>query len=242
MFISDFPFKYDPDSVQKKLIPKDEAEIVNATLPFIAVGIPRCGSSTLNYHLRRELCRSAPVSDPEPSCHHLKIENIGELLSLTRLERYFSFAICRNPYDRLVSLYLEMYYNRGGKNIVMQYSKLTTKNETIFHKSKGNFDFFCELLLDSNEWLNDIHFRPQVEFICIKDKLALDYLGKFEEYDESITEIFNVLGINYEPNGAWKQSSYSKKNWRSFYSRTSLRICESIYKDDFDFLGYSPIK
>lgn len=114
--------------------------------------------------------------------------------------------------------------------------KFNNKKESLKIKKNETFRDFCMKFAES-KWLNDIHFAPQTEFLCdSKNKLLLDFVGKYENLEEDLKIISENIGIKI-------QISHHRKtnhlNYRKYYDAETQEIIRNIYKDDLNLFGYS---
>ena len=143
----------------------------------------------------------------------------------------FKFAIVRNPYTRLVSLYLyflSLHYNfsdgRGYKEI----------------KKGMTFTGFCKFLKESSippvgEYnINGLsQANPQYDWI----RNNANFIGRYENLKWSWGVICKKTGI--ENNKLAKLNKSVKKiPWRNHYTPFCKNFCKSFYEVDFKVFGY----
>jgi hypothetical protein len=139
-------------------------------------------------------------------------------------ETAYKFAIVRNPYDRLISLYHYFIKQRD------------------LHP-KTSFSTFCRLLRE--DAIDDIGIfnvngmsqcQPQCRWLKDKNgKLIPDYVGKFETLAESYKTIMAHLGIQEElPN----INGTVHKPYQEYYSAEDIEIVNEFYREDFEEFGY----
>lgn len=145
-----------------------------------------------------------------------------------KFDRYFKFAFVRNPIDRAYSAY--SYLEKGGNlKADMFYIK-------EFEKFRG-FDDFVVNGLGKGMYRNTPLFIPQSQYVVGNDqKLAVDYLGKFETIDEDFKYVADRLRLN---NILPKVNSSQQKKEMEL-SREGVEVLENIYLQDFIRFGYSP--
>lgn len=145
----------------------------------------------------------------------------------------FKFAFSRNPYDRAVSLYTYL-------------KKTTPQNTTSLELKKilstDSFIDFSRMICSSEIRKIGLYNRrglsmcnPQVRWI--ENIKNLDYLGKFESFQEDARIIFSCLGL---PNISLPHLNSSKKlNYRNYYCDESFHLIQAKYKEDFIRFGYN---
>lgn len=149
-------------------------------------------------------------------------------------ETHFKFAFVRNPYTRLVSAYE---YLKNTKDDFFKDDLIFKKNVLDKYKT---FDDFVRLWLKDNFKKSKPHFRPQFSFISVNGNLILDFLGRFESLEQDFEVICKHLNIQTTLQKE-NISRYNKVDYlNTYYSNPeTVAIVQQIYKDDFNFLGYS---
>lgn len=149
--------------------------------------------------------------------HHYPLSKIVQLQD--DLDRFYKFAFIRNPFDRMVSEYFFLRFNRAMpfddflENIVkmtFEQGKLTT-------------------------WFS-FHLLPQLEFVSLNGKVACDFLGRFESLHRDYRKLCDAIGIERKPLPEYKKST--RRHYREYYSSQSRAIVESLYKKDLDAFNY----
>ena len=97
----------------------------------------------------------------------------------------FSFAVVRNPWDRLVSVY---YFLRSGG--IRPEDK---QDADRFVNKYKNFNEFVLNAFQNDDILKQIHFRPQYLWISDNNKLIVDELGRFESLQSSVSDILEKM-------------------------------------------------
>jgi hypothetical protein len=129
---------------------------------------------------------------------------------------YFSFAIVRNPYDRIISEYFYINKSFEGKPI-----------------SNFNEDQF-NIWLDTNLIKFDIdHKLPQTLFLDV----PVDMILKLENINKDWEKLNERLGVNIKLIHDNK-SSINKKDIVDSLSKKTKQKIYKIFKDDFEKLNY----
>lgn len=137
-------------------------------------------------------------------------------------DSYFKFAIIRNPWDRLLSCFLDKTKKSIG-----------TTWEMEFYKPLANFSFeqFVETL--NSEYISyDGHLKKQVDLIHTN----IDYLGRFENLKYDITQIFNNLQLKVED--IPKENNTEHTHYHNYYNEKTKNIVYHLYKDDIETFKY----
>eukprot|EP00873_Tetraselmis_striata_P002820 jgi/Tetstr1/423084/TSEL_013855.t1 len=171
---------------------------------------------------------------------------IGKLLRYgyvqpEEMDKVCSMAIVRNPYSRMVSVYM---YNRYGPlesfpRFVRSWYKMMRH-----YRERG----------ETEEWYTPCHGIPQFEFTHEDGKQIVNSVVKQEELkllktedetkqaiiaDSSIADLPGpvrraLLGMPH----ANKRSS--AKKWWDYFDQETLDLTYEMYKEDFQVFGYSP--
>ena len=147
------------------------------------------------------------------------------------IKNYWKFSVVRNPYHRLLSVYLDK-INR---------SNYLKKNVTSFLQcdfsdfvSLENFIFY----LECGGVKDNAHWAPQTEIIFIPIE-ELDFIGRVENLREDMrfitTKIFGTE-FNLHSFRPHRTDAISKQN-KLLTDNLKERIYK-IYENDFKFLGY----
>lgn len=140
-----------------------------------------------------------------------------------------SFALVRNPWDRVVSSY--HYLKDGGM------SAWDRVDAARFVNPYDSFRTFVLEAFENGEILKQIHFRPQNEWLSDENGLIVDQIGKFETLQSSFSKWFELLGLpDYELPHINKSTH---KPYREYYSDDTRQVIGEIYKKDVDLFEYS---
>lgn len=170
-------------------------------------------------------------------------------LSETLFNDYYKFAIVRNPWERMVSIYKHFSYHR--------YISFKTFLEIEFPKLKADRYYFV---------------KPQVEYIYDVDgNLLIDFVGRFEnletdfkfisnqvDYQVAPLEHINKSNTRFKRYGrghlkfvykALKEKPYLlkylnlnitvDKDYRTLYCDTTRSIVQDFYAEDIKMFNYS---
>lgn len=133
---------------------------------------------------------------------------------------YFIFTIVRNPFTRILSAY---YHGMRKRE---------------YDYSFGNF-------LKNTNYLN-LTLLPQTFYVNSKTA-KISYIGKYEDYNESVKNIFNKLGyklntiphLNYNPIYDKHPNLKQEKYYKHLYTEEWMKdLVRERYKDDFKQFNY----
>lgn len=139
-----------------------------------------------------------------------------------------SFAIVRNPWDRLVSAY--HFLSGGGLN------PHDSADADRYVRRHAGFNEFVSDAFRDKSILAQIHFRPQYEWISDEDAIIADYVGRFEELQHHVSAFLALAGL---PDYKLQHLNRARhRDYRQYYSRESIDIVRDIYSRDIELFGY----
>jgi hypothetical protein len=146
----------------------------------------------------------------------------------------FKFSFVRNPWDRLLSAFAHL---KGGGE------PLAPREEVWSNRHLGDTETFEQFVLKLREdqfrsiIVDDVHFRPQLDWITLpgSERIAVDYLGRFESLVEDYSEIARRLGI---ANTLPMRKQTRRPRYREAYSAEMSKIVERTFCNDIERLGY----
>jgi hypothetical protein len=142
------------------------------------------------------------------------------------LQDYFTFSVVRNPYDRMVSLWLW-----GCKSVY-----------------KTGFDQFVNDVANNKyQDFNHVRYRSQAEWISDADgQVKVQHLLKYETLAHDFANFLKQLNIEPFPllvrNTALDRSNKKRKKFQDYYtSNTTRQTVEDIWAVDFQMFNYEKI-
>lgn len=153
--------------------------------------------------------------------YHITAEALRNYWGNEEFDRYFKFAFVRNPWDLVLS----------------EYKYILTKPSHPLHRKisrSSSLDDFLEWKLSI--WKNSRYARPQSAWLFDSaGNNLINYVGRFENYEENSTAIMRKLGIETEiPHlNATKHSPYLEN-----YSNHGRKLVETMYAEDIDHFNY----
>lgn len=193
------------------------------------VHVPKtAGTSVFNYFEFKKNVRSLHKC----FCNYtvsLTLLTLHQMHDLINIQNYYKFAFVRNPWDRLVSKF----------NFDLQQNKASIK--PFYHN--GNFDDFIKKLSDNFNFILQLkptqfiscHFLPQTNFVFSK-KIKLDFLGRFENFDQDISKLAEKFNIKKEIK---HENKTKHKPYDLYYNNKTRDIVEKLYKEDIKNFGYT---
>ena len=149
---------------------------------------------------------------------------------------YYKFTFIRNPFDRLVSSYRDKIINQDKKKIPYHY------NAPHFSiPENASFADFVKIIVDIPDSMADRHFKSQYATLYDKNRLLVDWIGRFEHLGSDWAELAEKY--NFKPDLFHQNSSHNVENihqdYRLYYTKELAHMVYKRYQKDVDLLGYS---
>ena len=115
---------------------------------------------------------------------------------------YFKFTILRNPFNRLVSAYLDKIVKREIPEVFAQ--ELIHKVQQSINKNYDleksiSFQEFIQYVANTEDYYLNPHWKSQSSFLG-RGWIKFDYLGQFEQLDKVIANLENKFGFQISTN------------------------------------------
>jgi hypothetical protein len=151
---------------------------------------------------------------------HIPVTDLKRIIG-DKWNQYQSFAICRNPYDRIVS----------------RYHFFKKVNDSYEHRKYKNVSSFKEHVMSLNDktW-NDL----QTWYISTDGKIGVDHLLRFESLEADWKNLLKELKLP-SIELFTKNRSPRATNYLEYYDQEILEKVNQLYKYDFEMLGYDQI-
>ena len=165
--------------------------------------------------------------------HHMSTQDYVNMNGLDIFEEYFTFSICRNPFDWFVSHFfwdVEKYHESKRR-------KTIPKERRRFIVEECNTDFNLYLKKATERAANNPHYP--FKWPSMKEFMAgVNVIGRFENLQEDFNLICEKAGI---PPGELPHAKKSKArpHYSEFYNEKSAEIVYDLLRADIDYFGYS---
>lgn len=177
---------------------------------FVWYRIAKNATSTMRKTLRRE--------------KHIKLTRpFGQGMPYSdEWDDYFRFTVVRNPWDRLVSCWSQKvnWHSAPWRNL----------------RRWKEFDDFVKIVctkMNPSSLKCDRHVRMQT---TLYNPEKIDYIGRFENLQESFDHICGKIGIDkleLQKVNVSKHTEYTK-----YYTDTTRELVQQTYAQDIEQLGY----
>lgn len=147
---------------------------------------------------------------------HATAAQARRVLGARVFDRYFKFAIERNPWERQVSLYTHRQWKKG-------------LGPESFDRDMQSFVYrnteYCRL----NNW----------KIYTIDDEIVVDQLVRYEDLDAQIQAVLGRLGVpDLPPTPRRRAYVDDRPHYSTFYSPATRDLVHGWYRREIDALGY----
>jgi len=178
--------------------------IINHKRKFVFVCVPKTASTTLSKFFQKHDNLQIEQSWFMEKWHY----PISEIQKENNVQDYYSFAYHRNPFDRLVSSWIEFTQDKGH---------LQVWSTPLVDQFKSWEDFV--LNFSDTSWANEIHFRPTTYYTHNDDKQQVNFVARYDHFDRDTKIIFDSIGIDLEllNNNKRYRETNRNKDYRTYY-------------------------
>ena len=179
---------------------------------FVWFRVAKVGTRTILNHFERI---ALPLDAPRANLVHYSPRLYAD---------YFKFAFVRNPWDRLVSCWVDKVVVNKGR--LFGFNEAQSSEMLTF----GNFVEFVSTL---NVKDCDRHLRLQCEVVDLNN---IDYLGHRETFEGDFREICGRLEIPCEE--IESRNVFSRKDYHEYFTDELRERVRTIYRRDIQIFGY----
>jgi|SaaInlStandDraft_1057018.scaffolds.fasta_scaffold04729_2 chondroitin 4-sulfotransferase 11 len=175
---------------------------------YIFIHINKCGGTSMERALGM------------PFINHRTAQEHRNALGKKIWSKRYKFALVRDPYDRIGSLF---FYRH--------------KNLTL-HEAKQYFPYWLENVAEINEKkVAGPKLSPQTSWITDSNgNTIIDQWFKLEELDKELEEL--EFRLNKKLNVSVLNKKKNKINYMELYNNQTDSILKEAFSDDFDTFGY----
>lgn len=151
---------------------------------------------------------------------HATLTELRQHLTPEVFQRYFKFAVVRNPWDRVVS------------SVTWSQHKYKVFSRVPF---PDMVMMIPQIQTDPSHPLYLI-FREQIDFIELDGKLAVDKVCRFENIQTDINILTNEIGIGEQKLSKFNTSEHDP--YQTYYTPELKNIVQTCYMKDITTFGY----
>ena len=172
--------------------------------------------------------------------------------------KYFKFAFVRNPWNRLVSAYLNKFLPAEPRPVARPVIQFIYEKQGLAPNFEKSITFrqFINYLIDTDDHLLNEHWRPQYLFLGDYD---FDFIGKFENITEDFQQIKQKLSLRTDLDWLNKTENLDSRNdienqadfypqeirnltkvpdYQNFYTAELVELVRERYKVDIERFDY----
>lgn len=186
----------------------------------IFVHIPKTAGTTISSAL--EIPKDHSHSTLEMIIDNWLGRNPLKRLFMRQVLGYYKFAFVRNPWDRMVSLFIE-------------------KQQTGWLNDGVEFSDFIRHLYSNPETISEdpnlrFHSQPCYHWLTIDDKLNIDFVGRFEQLQSDYEIICGKLGLPKSMLPVIRKRD--RAPYSSFYNEETQQIVADRNRVDIEQFSY----
>ena len=203
---------------------------------FIYVNIGKCGSVSVNRSIRR-CAKDYYIPDDKKNkgdiWRHSTAEQIIDHYGADIWNEYFTFAVVRNPWDRLVSMF---HFNIKGRWITHHCDPRVTRIRKECRRFLRKHSR-CKKIAFLDYAKNHIHRKPQYEYVCDSSgNVLVDSVFKLEDLSTDYSLLSSKLGLPDLKLGHANKTS--RGSYSEYYDSDSVAAVADIYSEDINKFGY----
>lgn len=206
----------------------------NAQYGFIYLNNPKVGCSTVKSSLWTAIDGKGPGKAGVHALAESPFDNKPRDAEAVR--RAFVFTFVRNPFQRLVSAYL----NKVLAPRDASWASFRRRYEVTLPEPVS-FDSFVELLAGIPSSAHNPHWRPQ-HLNILHPFVKPNLLADLHQMDDLLPGVLTRLFGQAKMVQAQKHATTARVVWRDFFKDSgTLRRVLDMYGEDFDAFGYLPL-
>ncbi len=173
------------------------------------------------------------------------------LYEIFRSPRFFKFGFVRNPYDRVLSAYLDkIFAPQNSPEKRSQYAPVAVaikawctgqaKDQINLDQDPVSFEEFVRFIAQQNSYDMDRHWLHQ-HLTMWHPYLKLDFLGRLENFSNDMVHVLTELGAPDEIRDAVSSKSNASRKDETltqFYTPNLAGMVFRTFARDFEIYGY----
>ena len=209
---------------------KQRKWVVSDNVKLAYLSMPKVASSAINIAMLPTLGlenEQAILADPLSIHTHLPIK---PFLSGTE-KSYFKFTFVRNPLERLLSFYIQKFAMAEKSKYGFLYRDLLADKLTV----DMDFETVVRIICGTRpRKFEEAHFTPQSYLTHYGYRCLVDYIGKYENFEEDFEKIQKKFSL--DPTRIVNKSI--DYDYRDYYTPETLKMAATYYREDLKLFGY----
>lgn len=191
--------------------------MINHRYKFIFIHIPRTGGTSIETFF--QILNRGPNKDINRK--HFNLYWYKEKQPKNRFNKYFKFTFVRNPWDLMISKYLDPYFSGHCK-----------RGPAIGAEAGKSLKYFLE------HYKTPRHEQGEI-FHDYFDPEEIDFIGRFENRTNDLEYISEKIGVPIDSSiHSRKVQVFCKKDYTSYYDDETRQMVAEKYERDINYFGY----
>lgn len=197
--------------------------------PLIFFRVPKVASTSIHRGYFRQHYSTLNMKTSRKSFIEFR-----DQVSYAQFMDMFKFTFVRNPWDRMLSLY--MYFTTFvPKSKGSPLSERWVGRIPSFQEFVMEFESICKVREDIKN-----HAIPQTQFAFYKNYRYVNFIGKFESLKKDFKFVQDTL--NLVKDELLRKMSTEHGHYSMYYDRETKEKVAELYKEDIETFGYKYYK
>ena len=191
---------------------------------LLFIHIPKNGGNSVERAIgmerMAELAKHSQITDVEP---------------IIKIDQYYKFAVIRNPWDRVVSMYY--FLNKHGATRNMSFKSWLLANNTTAQSVRvmaglPNPDKKIHGYYDA-----PLQTKTQLSWLKTLDgNIAIDFVCRLEHLNDDMAELCKIKNLNSQQIQFLNKTEHPKYN--NVHDQETIDFVGQHYREDIDFFGF----
>jgi len=164
---------------------------------------------------------------------HVSLQELYDIMDTDEFNSFYKFAIIRNPYDRLGSIYnYALHVNEDRPTGKKPYSMFDKKPFENFILNLSKYKEICD---SSNESYKGM-FTSITDYLSVNGEIKINRVIPFENLNEDLKIIQKKLNLTSKVDGGLPHlnqvTKHLKGSYKKWYTPEMVRIVNDVYEDD----------
>jgi len=158
----------------------------------------------------------------------LNSENRISKLKGLKIDDFFKFSVTRNPWDRMVSTFLQQ--DR------IEHKLIRRKYPQLANRKSIDFETYCELAIEQR----DYNYSSLSRMKDKNNEVKMDFVLKFENLEKDWISICNSISIDHQPL-PWVGKAPNTKfdTYQKYYNSNTKKIIKNNFEEDIEYFKYT---